>query len=183
MTDAVFWDIEAKFLPHMKHITSPLQIPAGYSYVRFVDIMAVNKEKVILWNLTACVCCKNRRFRGTYHFHHQDDKISKLGTKLAVTSNCSTSFLPFALWRRVTQQETEVTGIFLGVNGGRPTRMVDKFTTIYEAIFYKMWEPILLTNIWASMAYFWYSFTIMLPCRNLSGRTEEYEGVRTGVLR
>jgi hypothetical protein len=29
MKNAVFWDIKTQFVPHMKHITSPLQSPAG----------------------------------------------------------------------------------------------------------------------------------------------------------
>jgi hypothetical protein len=31
-----------------------------------------------------CVSCKNRRFGGTYHCHHQGDRISELGTTLAL---------------------------------------------------------------------------------------------------
>jgi hypothetical protein len=27
--NAVFWDINPQFVPHRRHITSPLQIPAG----------------------------------------------------------------------------------------------------------------------------------------------------------
>jgi hypothetical protein len=27
--NAVFWDIKTKFIPHKRHITSPLQSPAG----------------------------------------------------------------------------------------------------------------------------------------------------------
>jgi hypothetical protein len=29
MKNAVFWDIKTQFVPHWKHITSPLQSPAG----------------------------------------------------------------------------------------------------------------------------------------------------------
>jgi hypothetical protein len=29
MKNVVFWDIKPQFIPHMKHITSPLQSPAG----------------------------------------------------------------------------------------------------------------------------------------------------------
>jgi hypothetical protein len=29
MKDAVFWDIRTQFVPHRRHITSPLQSPAG----------------------------------------------------------------------------------------------------------------------------------------------------------
>jgi hypothetical protein len=40
--------------------------------------------------VTPCGSCKNRRFGGTYRLHHQGEKISKLRTMLAVTSNRST---------------------------------------------------------------------------------------------
>jgi hypothetical protein len=29
MKNVVFWDIKTRFVPHRRHITSPLQIPAG----------------------------------------------------------------------------------------------------------------------------------------------------------
>jgi hypothetical protein len=29
MENVVFWDIKTEFVPHRKHITSPLQSPAG----------------------------------------------------------------------------------------------------------------------------------------------------------
>jgi hypothetical protein len=29
MKNVVFWDIETQFVPHKRHITSPLQSPAG----------------------------------------------------------------------------------------------------------------------------------------------------------
>jgi hypothetical protein len=29
MKNAVFWDVKAQFVPHRRHITSPLQRPAG----------------------------------------------------------------------------------------------------------------------------------------------------------
>jgi hypothetical protein len=31
----VFWDIETQFVPHRRHVTSPLQSPASECYVRF----------------------------------------------------------------------------------------------------------------------------------------------------
>jgi hypothetical protein len=43
--------------------------------------------KTVLWDVTPCCSCKNRRFEGTYHLHHQGEKISDPGTTLAVTSN------------------------------------------------------------------------------------------------
>jgi hypothetical protein len=44
----------------------------------------------VFWNVTPCGSCKNQHFGGTYHVHHQGDKIGELGTTLAVTSNQST---------------------------------------------------------------------------------------------
>jgi hypothetical protein len=35
MKNVVFCDIRFQFVPHRRHITSPLQNPAGYCYVRF----------------------------------------------------------------------------------------------------------------------------------------------------
>jgi hypothetical protein len=31
MKNVVFWDIKTQFVSHRKHITSPLQSPAGYA--------------------------------------------------------------------------------------------------------------------------------------------------------
>jgi hypothetical protein len=42
--NAFFWDTKAQFLPHRRHIMSPLQGPAGISYVRFEVFTAVTEE-------------------------------------------------------------------------------------------------------------------------------------------
>jgi hypothetical protein len=42
------------------------------------------------WDVTPCGSCKNRRFAGTYRFHHQGGRIGELGTTLAITSDRST---------------------------------------------------------------------------------------------
>jgi hypothetical protein len=44
MKKAVFWDIQTQFIPHRRHITSPLQSPAGKSYVRFEVFTAVTMK-------------------------------------------------------------------------------------------------------------------------------------------
>jgi hypothetical protein len=31
-------------------------------------------KNAVLWDVAARGSCKNRRFGGTYHLHHQDDK-------------------------------------------------------------------------------------------------------------
>jgi hypothetical protein len=45
MKNAVFWDIITHFLIERKHITSPLQSPAGQYYVRFEVLMAGGYEE------------------------------------------------------------------------------------------------------------------------------------------
>jgi hypothetical protein len=48
MKNAVFWDIRPQFVPHRRHINSPLQSPASYFYVRIVVFMAVTVKNVVL---------------------------------------------------------------------------------------------------------------------------------------
>jgi hypothetical protein len=48
MKNGVFWDIKTQFLPHRRHITSPLQSPASYCYVRFEVFTAVTMKNVFL---------------------------------------------------------------------------------------------------------------------------------------
>jgi hypothetical protein len=43
MKNVVFWDIKTQFVLHRRHITSPLQIPAGECYVRFEVFTAVTR--------------------------------------------------------------------------------------------------------------------------------------------
>jgi hypothetical protein len=40
--------------------------------------MAVIMKNGVFWDVTQCGSCKNRRFGGTYHLHHQDDKNNVL---------------------------------------------------------------------------------------------------------
>jgi hypothetical protein len=47
----VFWDIKSKFIPHRRHITSPLQSPAGESYVRFEVSTAATMKNAVLWDI------------------------------------------------------------------------------------------------------------------------------------
>jgi hypothetical protein len=51
MKNAVFWDLKTHFVPHRKHITSPLQSPAGECYVRFEVFTAVTMKNVVLWDI------------------------------------------------------------------------------------------------------------------------------------
>jgi hypothetical protein len=47
-------------------------------------------KNAVLWDMMPCGSCKNRCFGQTYRLHHQGEKISGLGTTLAVTRNWST---------------------------------------------------------------------------------------------
>jgi hypothetical protein len=51
MKNAVFWDIKTQFVFHKKHITSPLQSPAGSWYVNFQVLTAVTMKIVVIWDL------------------------------------------------------------------------------------------------------------------------------------
>jgi hypothetical protein len=66
----------------------------SWKYVSIVwSFMAVTMNNAIFWTMTPCGFCKNRHFGGTYHPHHQGERISELGTMLAVTSNVVPSSL------------------------------------------------------------------------------------------
>jgi hypothetical protein len=70
MTNAVFLDIKTQFVPHKRHITCPLQIPAGYGYVRFEVFTAVTIKSGVFCDVTQCGSYKNRRFAGNYCIHY-----------------------------------------------------------------------------------------------------------------
>jgi hypothetical protein len=48
---------------------------------------AVTMTNGVFWYVTSCGCCKNRRFGGRYHLHHQGGKDPRARTTLTVTSN------------------------------------------------------------------------------------------------
>jgi hypothetical protein len=52
--------------------------------VRFEVFMSVTMENVF-WDVTPCGSCKNRRFGGTKHLHHQGD--TNMWTKINVNHN------------------------------------------------------------------------------------------------
>jgi hypothetical protein len=64
MKNAAFWDIRTQFVPHRKHVTSPLQSPAGECYVRVEVFTTVTMKNAVFWDVTPCGCSKNRRFGG-----------------------------------------------------------------------------------------------------------------------
>jgi hypothetical protein len=51
LKNGVFLDIRTQFIPHRRHITSPLQSPAGYCYVRFEVFTAVTMKNVVFWDI------------------------------------------------------------------------------------------------------------------------------------
>jgi hypothetical protein len=84
MKNAVFWDIKSQFVPHRKHM-SPLQSPPGQCYVRFEVFTVMTMKNAVFWDVTPCGSCKDRRYGGTYRFHHQSDKHRR--TRNNVSSN------------------------------------------------------------------------------------------------
>jgi hypothetical protein len=50
MKNVVFWDIKTQFVPQRRHITSPLQSPTGYCYVRIEVFTAVTMKNVVFWD-------------------------------------------------------------------------------------------------------------------------------------
>jgi hypothetical protein len=57
MQNAVFWDIRIQFIPHRRHITSPLQISAGQCDVRFEVLKAVSLKNAAFWDVTPRGSC------------------------------------------------------------------------------------------------------------------------------
>jgi hypothetical protein len=51
MKNAVFWDMKTQFVPHRRHITSPLQSPARECYVRFEVFTARTMKNVVFWDI------------------------------------------------------------------------------------------------------------------------------------
>jgi hypothetical protein len=51
MKNAVFWDIRTQFVLHRRHMTSPLQSPAGYCYVIFEVFTAVTMKNAVFWDI------------------------------------------------------------------------------------------------------------------------------------
>jgi hypothetical protein len=65
MKNVVFRDINTQFVPHRRHITSPVQSPASKCYVRFEVSTGVNMKDIVFRDVTPCGSSKNRRFGGT----------------------------------------------------------------------------------------------------------------------
>jgi hypothetical protein len=52
----------------------------------FEAFTAMTMTNAVLWDATPCGSCKKRRSGGTYCLHIRVERISELGTNLAVTS-------------------------------------------------------------------------------------------------
>jgi hypothetical protein len=74
MKNGVFWNIKTQFVPHRRHIMSPLQSPASSCFVRFDILTALTVKNVVFWDVMTCGSYKNRRFGVTYHLHHQGEQ-------------------------------------------------------------------------------------------------------------
>jgi hypothetical protein len=46
MKNVVFWDTKTQFAPYRRNITSPLQSPASYYYVRFAVFTAMTMKNI-----------------------------------------------------------------------------------------------------------------------------------------
>jgi hypothetical protein len=51
MKNEVFWKIKPQFIPHRRHITSPLQSPGDKCYVRFQVFTTVTMKNAVFWNV------------------------------------------------------------------------------------------------------------------------------------
>jgi hypothetical protein len=78
MKNVVFWEIKPQFVLHRRHITSPLQSPVSYCYVRFEVFAAVVMKNDVFWDVTPCGSCTSF-IRVT--------RMGEIGTILAVISN------------------------------------------------------------------------------------------------
>jgi hypothetical protein len=72
MKNVVFWDIRPQFVLHRRHITSPLQCPASYCYVRFESFTVVTMKNAVFWEVTMCGSYNSGRFGGNYSLHQDE---------------------------------------------------------------------------------------------------------------
>jgi hypothetical protein len=82
LQNVVFWDTKTQFVHHRRHITSLLQSPACWCYVRFEVSTAIATKNAAFWDLTSCGSSKNRRLGGPYRLHHQGDKNQQARNKI-----------------------------------------------------------------------------------------------------
>jgi hypothetical protein len=79
MLNAVFWDIKpSSYLTG--DIISTLQSIVCSSYARYEVFTAVAMKNVVVWDVTPCGCCKNRRFADYFHFDNGDAFLRNVGS-------------------------------------------------------------------------------------------------------
>jgi hypothetical protein len=83
MKNVVLWDIKPQFVLHRRHITSPLQSPASYCYVRFEVFTAVTMKNGVFWDDVVRTDVSEELSTSFIMV----TRIGELGTTLAVTSN------------------------------------------------------------------------------------------------
>jgi hypothetical protein len=67
MKNVVFWDINTQFVLHRRHITSPLQSPVSYYYVRFEVFTAVTMKNVVFWDMNTQFVLHRGHIKCTLH--------------------------------------------------------------------------------------------------------------------
>jgi hypothetical protein len=65
MKNVVFLDIKTQFVLHRRHITSPLQSPASYCYIRFDVFTAVTMKNVVFWDIKTDFVLHRRHITST----------------------------------------------------------------------------------------------------------------------
>jgi hypothetical protein len=73
MKNGVFWDIKTQFIPHRRHITSPLQSPASYCYVRFGGFTEVTMKNGVFWDMKTQFVLHKKQLRLRYTAQPVDD--------------------------------------------------------------------------------------------------------------
>jgi hypothetical protein len=68
MKNVVFGDIKTHFIPQTKHITSPLQRPAGKCYVRFEVFTAATTKDAVFWDVKIIWVGYNAKHRSLSHW-------------------------------------------------------------------------------------------------------------------
>jgi hypothetical protein len=51
MKNVFFWDIKTQFIPHRRHIMTPLQSPTVQCYARCEVITAVTMKNAVFWDI------------------------------------------------------------------------------------------------------------------------------------
>jgi hypothetical protein len=51
MKNVIFWDIKPQLVPRRRHISSPLQSPAGLCYVKFEVFTSVTMKNGVFWDI------------------------------------------------------------------------------------------------------------------------------------